>query len=284
MLMKHVPQIRKLCPVSTRTVMGCAWGVVLALLSSGVFPRMAMATEYRLGVGDLVKIVVYEHDDLTMEDRITDSGALSFPYLGEVTVGGLTKGEAENRITTLLSAGKFIKNPQVSVRILQYREPKVSVLGLVNRPGRYPVEPLKTVLDALADAGGLSPLAEDQVVVLRREGDKTTKYQINLHTTIDNGNLSDLLTIQNGDIISVAKAKQFYVYGAVQRSGVYRLERDMTVIQGLAVAGGLSPRGTDRGLIVRRLNTTSNTVVEIPVSFKDTMYADDVLVVKESLF
>ncbi len=256
----------------------------LALLSLNIFPSPAQADEYRLGVGDLVKIVVYEHDDLTTEDRITDSGTLSFPYLGEVTVGGLTKAEAAKRITTLLSAGKFIKDPQVSVRILQYREPKVSVLGQVNRPGRYPVEQYKTVLDALADAGGLSPLAEDQVVILRREGDKTTKYQINLRTTIDTGNLRDLLTIQDGDIINVARAEQFYVYGAVQHSGVYRLEHNMTMLQGLAVAGGLSPRGTDRGLIVRRFDIARNAVIEIPVNFQDTLYNNDVLVVKESLF
>lgn len=259
-------------------------GAVLALLSSGFFPSSALAAEYRLGVGDLVRIVVYEHEDLTTEDRITDSGAVSFPYLGEVKLGGLTKSEAENRITSLLNTGKFIKNPQVSVRILQYREPKVSVLGLVNRPGRYPVEPFKTVLDALADAGGLSPLAEDQAVVLRREGEHTTKYQINLHTAIDTGNLKGLLTIQDGDIISVPKAKQFYVYGAVQRAGVFRLERNMTVIQGLAVAGGLTLRGTDRGLSVRRLDAASKTVVETPVNLTDTLQTDDVLVVKESLF
>lgn len=273
--MKHVSQPHRL--------MVCIWSV-FALLSLGLVPSLAQAAEYRLGAGDLVRIIVYEHDDLTTEDRITDSGTLSFPYLGEVTVGGLTKGEAENRLTSLLSAGKFIKNPQVSVRILQYREPKVSVLGLVNRPGRYPVEPFKTVLDALADAGGLSPLAEDQVVVLRREGDKTTKYQINLHTAIDTGNLKGLLTIQDGDIISVAKARQFYVYGAVQRAGVFRLERNMTVIQGLAVAGGLSLRGTERGLSVRRLDAASKTVVETPVDLTDALQTDDVLVVKESLF
>lgn len=259
------------------------WAVCV-LLTQNIFLNLAQASEYRLGVGDLVKIVVYEHDDLTTEDRITDSGTLSFPYLGEVTVGGLTKAEAAKRITTLLSAGKFIKDPQVSVRILQYREPKVSVLGQVNRPGRYPVEQYKTVLDALADAGGLSPLAEEQVVVLRREGDKTTKYQINLRTTIDTGNLRDVLTIQDGDIINVARAEQFYVYGAVQHSGVYRLEHNMTTLQGLAVAGGLSPRGTDRGLIVRRFDIASNAVIEIPVTFQDTLYNNDVLVVKESLF
>lgn len=265
-------------------VMVYIWSMIaLALLSLSVLPNLAQAAEYRLGVGDLVKIMIYEHDDLTTEDRITNSGTLSFPFLGEITIGGLTKGEAESRITALLSDRKFIKNPQVSVRILQFREPKVSVLGQVNRPGRYPVEPFKTVLDALADAGGLNPLAEDRVVVLRREGEKTTQYQINLHETIDNGNLADLLTIQDGDIISVTKA-QFYVYGAVQHPGVFRLERNMTIIQGLAMAGGLSLRGTDRGLIVRRLDATHHAVVEIPVTFKDTLHANDVLVVKESLF
>lgn len=278
--MKNFPRSKVRFPITPRF----SWSHILAVVSFIIFQNVAWSAEYRLGVGDLVKIVVYEHDDLTTEDRITDSGTVSFPYLGEVTVGGLTKGEAENRFTTLLNGGKFIKNPQVSVRILQYREPKVSVLGQVNRPGRYPVEPYKTVLDALADAGGLSPLAEDQVVVLRRQGDRTAKYEINLHTTVVAGNLNDVLTIQDGDIISVAKARQFYVYGAVQHPGVYRLERNMSIIQGLAVAGGLTPRGTNRGLIIRRLDATGNAVIESAVNFADILNNDDVLVVKESLF
>ena len=278
--MKNLPRLKIELPITPRA----NWSCLLVLISSVIFQNIAWSAEYKLGVGDLVKIVVYEHDDLTTEDRITDSGTVSFPYLGEVTVGGLTKGESENRFTTLLNGGKFIKNPQVSVRILQYREPKVSVLGQVNRPGRYPVEPYKTVLDALADAGGISPLAEDQVVVLRRQGDRTAKYEINLHNTVVAGNLNDVLTIQDGDIISVAKARQFYVYGAVQHPGVYRLERNMSIIQGLAVAGGLTPRGTNRGLIVRRLDATSNVVIESAVNFADMLNNDDVLVVKESLF
>lgn len=282
--MNHFTRFRLSLFPGMRTTMLCNWWVVALLTLGGTYLGPAHAAEYRLGVGDLVKIVVYEHDDLTSEDRITDSGTVSFPYLGEVAVGGLTKAEAAKRVASLLSAGKYIKDPQVSVRILQYREPKVSVLGQVNRPGRYPVEPLKTVLDALADAGGLSPLAEDQVVVLRREGDKTSKYYIDLRMTIETGNLRGILTIQDGDIINVARAQQFYVYGAIQHPGVYRLERNMSILQGLAVAGGLTPRGTDRGLIVRRFDISSNAVIDVPVTFQDTLNANDVLVIKESLF
>jgi len=253
------------------------------LLSLSVV-NVSQAADYRFGVGDVVKIIVYDNEDLTTEDRITASGTISLPLLGEITMGGLTKSEAESSIAELLDSGQFIKNPQVNVRILQYREPRVSVLGQVNRPGRYPVEPFKTVLDALADAGGLSPLAEDQVVVLRRDGEKTTKFELDLRTIIVDGNLGDVLTIQSGDIISVPKADQFYVYGAVHNSGVFRLERGMTVLQALSVAGGLSLRGTDKGLVVMRFNTNNNATVELPISIMETLKANDVLVVKESLF
>lgn len=263
---------------------GYVLGVFCFLLSLAVTTNVAQAVDYRLGAGDVVKVGVYDHEDLSTEDRITDSGTISFPFLGEITVGGLTKGEAENRIADLLDKGKFIKSPQVNVRILQYREPKVSVLGQVNRPGRYPVEPFKTVLDALADAGGISPLAEEQVLVLRREGNQTVKFKLDLRSVIDDGNLGDVLTIKSGDIISVPKADQFYVYGAVQRPGVFRLEHNMTVIQALSVAGGLSVRGTDKGLVVRRFDIKNNNVIELPVSVVDTLKANDVLVVKESLF
>jgi len=270
--------------VSAKMLTSYVLSIFVVLFILGVVTNDAQAGDYQLGAGDVVKVFVYGNEDLTTEDRITESGNISFPFLGEITIGGLTKGETESRITGLLNSGGIINNPQVNVRILKFREPMVSVLGQVNRPGRYPVEPFKTLLDALADAGGLSPLAEDQVVVLRREGEKTVQFKLDLRATFDDGNLENILSIKSGDIISVPKADQFYVYGAVQRSGVFRLERDMTVIQALSVAGGLSARGTDRGLVVRRLDTTHNTVVELSVTVADMLKANDVLVIKESLF
>jgi len=276
-------QLEKIA-VSSQTMMHSVLSIPVFLLGLVVAMNLAQAADYHLGVGDVVKIVVYDNEDLTTEDRITGSGTISLPLLGEITIGGFTKSEVEKQIADLLSSGKFIKKPQVNVRILQYREPKVSVLGQVNQPGRYPVEPFKTVLDILAEAGGLNPQAKDQIIVLRREGEKIIKFVLDLRTTINDGNLGDALTIQSGDIISVPKADQFYVYGAVQQPGVFRLERNMTALQALAVAGGLSMRGTDNGLVVRRFDTASNAVIKLPISTMDTLQANDVLVVKESLF
>ena len=128
------------------------WMMATALvLSMGV----AAAAEVLLGPGDVVKLSVYGSPDLSLETRVSESGNITFPLLGQVAVGGLSVAAAEKKIGDMLEKGGYLKKAQVNMLVTTLASQQVSVLGYVNRPGRYAVEGRRKVLDLLAMAGGI---------------------------------------------------------------------------------------------------------------------------------
>src|SRR6266480_4883124 len=112
-----------------------------------------------LGDGDTVRITVFQNPDLTTEARISERGAINFPLIGEVVIGGLAPADAEARIAQQLARGKFVVRPQVNLSVLQVRSRQISVLGQVGRPGRYPLDDVSSKLTdvlALSVGGGLT--------------------------------------------------------------------------------------------------------------------------------
>jgi polysaccharide export outer membrane protein len=237
-----------------------------------------------LGEGDSIRITVFQNPDLTTETRISEQGTITFPLVGEVSLAGLTPAGAEARIAERLIKGKFVLKPQVSLNIIRVRSRQVSVLGQVARPGRYPLDDTSANLtDILALAGGVSPTGDDNVTVMITRSGKTAKLEINVPTMYRTGDLSRNLELENGDTIFVQRAPVFYIYGEVQRAGSYRLEQAMTVMQALSVGGGVTPRGTDRGLKIRR-RASDGKFQTIDARLTDPILPDDVLYVRESLF
>lgn len=240
--------------------------------------------EYVLGAGDIIKVSVFQNPDLGVETRISESGSITFPLVGAVPVGGLSIQAAEQLIARMLRDGGFVLQPQVNALVMQYRSSQVSVLGLVNRPGKYPLELASNrITDVLALVGGIVPGGADTVVVVGTREGKPYRVEIDLPAMMLGGNMSNNIAVQNGDIIYVHRAPQFYVYGEVQRPGVYRIERDMTVMQALAQGGGLTLRGTERGIRVHRRDK-GGKIERIEPAMDDAVKADDVIYVRESLF
>jgi len=236
-----------------------------------------------LGPGDVLKVSVYNNPDLTTETRINDAGSITFPLLGAVVIGGLEVTAAETKLAGLLESGGFLKKPQVNILITQIQNQQVSVLGQVNRPGRYPIEGRRSLLDLLAMAGGISPDGGDTVALIRKRGDKTTKDVIDVIAMVRTGALEQDFQLAANDIIYVERAPRFYIYGEVQRPGPFRLERSMTVLQALSTGGGLTARGTERGLTIKRRDANGKQVV-LDVKQDDLVQVDDVVYVKESIF
>jgi len=258
-----------------------------ALLCLGAATLSAAAlgqSRETLGEGDSIRITVFQNPDLTTETRISERGTITFPLVGEISLAGLTPAGAEARIAERLIKGKFVLKPQVSLNIVRVRSRQVSVLGQVARPGRYPLDDTSANLsDILALAGGVSPTGDDNVTVMVTRSGKTAKLEINVPTMYRTGDLSRNLELENGDTIFVQRAPVFYIYGEVQRAGSYRLEQAMTVMQALSVGGGVTPRGTDRGLKIRR-KASDGKFQTIDARLTDPILADDVLYVRESLF
>ncbi|MBQ0933713.1 polysaccharide export protein EpsE [Ideonella paludis] len=245
----------------------------------------AAQAEYRLGGGDVIRISVYQSQDLSLETRLSETGVISFPLVGALMLGGKTVGEAEQVIAAALKKGEFVKNPQVNVVLMQARGSQVSVLGQVNRPGRFALENGGTKLsDVLAQAGGVvANQASDEVVVVGTRDGQAFRKVIDLPEVLDGRRRYDDIVLQGGDVIYVERAPVVYIYGEVQRPGQLRLDRGMTLLQGLAAGGGLTQRGTDRGIRIHRRNEAGQ-VEEIQPRMTDTLRAGDVIFVRESLF
>jgi polysaccharide biosynthesis/export protein len=257
------------------------------LLASNVAWAQAVPTtagEYRLSAGDSVKITVFQSPDLSIETRISEAGVISFPLLGNITIGGLTPGQAEKKIADGLREGNFVKQPQVSIVVATVRGNQVSVLGQVLRPGRYPIETAELRLtDLLALAGGIAPTGADIVTVVGKRGGKAFRTEVDLPKVFGTDrNLNDVL-LQNEDVVWVDRAPTIFVYGEVQRPGSFRLERGLTVLQALATAGGVTQRGTEKGIRVHRKGTDGKTQVAQP-AMDDLLRDGDVVYVRESLF
>ena len=267
-----------------------------AALASAVLPAHAQATdpaasataavvnEYKIGSGDVVRISVYQNPDLTLETKITEAGIVTYPLLGTIRLGGLGVTAAEKLIGDGLRNGNFVKQPQVTIVVLQVRGNQASVLGQVNRPGRFPIEVADMRLtDLLANAGGTAVNGADRVVLTGTRGGAPYRVEVDLPTLFDPAGRDKDVLIQNGDTLWVDRQPLIFIYGEVQRPGAVRLERGMTVMQALATGGGLNLRGTERGLRVHRKGTDGKVQVVQP-AMDDALREGDVVFVKESLF
>lgn len=238
--------------------------------------------EYQIGPGDGIRIVVFQNPDLTVETRVTENGTISYPLVGSVRVGGLTIPAAERAIASALEAGKFIERPQVNIVLMQNRGNQVSVLGAVNRAGRFPLETFNTRLsEMIAIAGGIASGGADVVIVTGTRNGKPLRKEVDIAGMFLGNDLSQDIFVAGGDVIYVHRQPMFYVYGEVQRAGSYRLERAMSVRQALAQAGGPTARGTARGLRIYRREAAKVEILSPDLD--DMVRPDDVLFIQESL-
>jgi len=255
--------------------MACAW-----LLAS---PAWSADSDYLMGTGDVLRITVYGQPELTTEARVGESGGITFPLIGEVKMAGNTPAQGETEIAKRLNKGGFILDPFVTLNVVQYRGQQVTVLGQVNRPGKYALEKVSRVTEVLALAGGVAGDGADRVTLVRTRDDKTEYRDIDLIALFRPGGEDGNEVVQDGDIVNVARQPMFYIYGEVQRPGAFRLVQNMSVVQALSMGGGVTVRGTQRGIRILRRDA-SGAMQEMEAQLADMVEKDDVIYVKESLF
>ena len=253
-------------------------------------PASTPTSEYTLGAGDSIRVLVFQNPDLTVETRVSEAGTITFPLIGTVELGGMSIGASEKKIADALVNGGFVRRPQVNIVLLQIRGNQVTVLGQVNKPGRFPLETFNMrVSDLLAAAGGAVagsanvPGGGDTVVVTGLRDGKPFRKEIDIPLLYSPEKSADDIILLAGDSIYVPRAPVFYIYGEAQRPGVYRLDRGMTVMQALATGGGPTQRGTERKVKLHRKNAAGVTQ-ELSPAMTDQLLPDDVIYVRESLF
>ena len=244
-------------------------------------PAAAAPARYMIGPQDLLKITVFDEPDLTNSYRVDGDGFITFPYISRVAASGLTLGELQDRIRTLLSAG-FIRNPQVRVEIGEFKSQSVLVSGEVRQPGKITMTGSMTLLEALAAAGSATSSASSELTVAhpKRGTEDSDVVRINWKD-LQLGRGTDV-GLQDGDIINVPKAQMFFITGQVRNGGPFVLEPGTTIQQAIAMAGGLSERGSDRGITVTRLVNGKNT--DVKVTLEDTVQPNDTITIRNRFF
>ena len=262
--------------------------MLVALLMLTLAPGLSQAQEarkdYVLGSGDVIRINVYQNQDLTLETRINESGRISYPLLGQLKLGGLSVTEAERTISDGLFQGNFLRQPQVSILMMQMRGNQASVLGVVNRPGRYPIEVTgMRMSELLAAAGGVAAGGSDTVSLSGQREGRPYRVSVDVGALFGGQGAQQDPVVLNGDTLYVDRQPMVYIFGEVQRPGAMRLERGMTLMQALAAGGGLTQRGTERGIKVHR-RSADGSVNPVESTMSSALQDDNVIRVAKSLF
>jgi len=240
--------------------------------------------QYQIGPQDLLKITVLDEPDLTQSYRVDTDGYIAFPYIGRVLAAGFTMNDVQDKIRSGLAAG-YIRNPQVRVEIESYKSQSVMVSGEVRSPGKIAVSGAMTVLEALAAAGSPTSAASAELTIAhaRKPGSE------NLDADVTRVNWKDLqlgkgtdVALQDGDILNIPKAQTFYITGQVRNPGSFVLDPGMTVQQAIALAGGLTERGSDRRIQASRL--VNGKLTDVGLKMEDRVMANDVVTIGQRLF
>ena len=238
--------------------------------------------EYRIGPLDMVQVVVWEHPELTSPmgqyqpagQKVTTEGTLFYPYAGELKVAGLTAQELRKEITKRLS-DKILNDPQVDVRVTGYHSRKAFVTGSVNRPGyvKFDENPM-TLPDVIADVGGFNESADPAFVQIRR-GEKI--YTIDYVRAFKENVAIDHILVKPGDQVFVPlkadteRDRKVYVLGEVNRSGIVRMDHNLSLAEALAASGGINAMNASSKDIYVIRNTSEKQIDIYQLDAKNAM-------------
>jgi polysaccharide export outer membrane protein len=263
--------------------------IELALLTCLAAP-LAAQTDYQIGAQDVLTITVFGETDLSGKYTVEQDGTFTFPLIGRVTAGNVTLRTLEQDLKKKLADG-YLRNPQVTVGIETYRSQRILVLGEVRSPAEYQLTGDMTLLAALARAGGPNPTASHEVIIVRSPrhpaaaaGGAAAEAEIirvDL-TELQAGNMALNLPLIDGDTITIPKAQSAFVTGEVKAPGAFAVERGMTVLQLLSLAGGVTERGADGR--IRIMRTVNGKKIEIKGKLSDAVLPGDTIVVPPKFF
>lgn len=269
-----------------RTIVACLLSLASLAAASAPAPEPANRPLLQLGAGDQVKMEVFGRPEMDMTTYVADDGSIRVPLAGSVQIGGLSPAAAGQRVESALKEGQYLLDPHVTFTVIQSRSQRVSVLGEVKSPGRYPMESNTTVLDLLAQAGGATDKGSDTIYILRPDSSgNLQRFAVNLKGAVDSKDATPavLQTLRGGDSIFVPVAEQFYIAGEVHAPAMYRLESGMTLLQAIARAGGITERGSASRVQIKRRSPKGGYLV-ISGKPDEKIQPEDVITVKERIF
>jgi polysaccharide export outer membrane protein len=242
--------------------------------------------EYIIGEGDLLKISVYDNPDLATDSRVSGDGKITLPLIGEVTVTGMTAATAQKLIADKLLDG-YIRKPQVTVFITEYKSKKVTTLGEFTKPGLIELRGNSTLMEVISNAGGITVNASENLVIKRKvlkPGGlaEDLSIDVDLNRLLEKGDISTNIMVKDGDSIYIPRAAFIYVTGEVKTPGAYKVTKGLTVLRSITLAGGFTQKAAKNSTsIVRKSDSGERSLA---ARMEDLVRPDDIIVVPESFF
>ncbi len=279
-----------------RRAWSLGWLIVAGILACArMSAQDAASSDYRIGARDIVEVHCLELPELNLDRRVSDSGTIDLPYIGEIQVAGSTATEIRDRIATALT--KYVNQPNVMFAVKEFNNKPVSVFGAVLRPGSLSMSGRWTLMQAITAAGGLNDKAGRKILVLRRaDNGLSDTLEIDTEDLFTNATELWNIPILPSDVINIPPRQTFTIFcigevkgssGAIQFETVDRV----TLLSLIAKAGGLSDRASKKIRIKRRGPDGKDT--EQVVDFgkvlagqaeDPVLQPNDVVVVKQSFF
>ena len=271
-------------------------------LSAAAAQSAGTSKDYRIGPDDLLQITIYNIPEqearVTPRNtsvRVSQDGMIVLPLLGQMEVRGKTTADLESDLNKRYA--KFIRNPQIGVLVAEIRQ-RVSVMGAVQKPGVFDLTGPRSVVDALALAGGVTEKAGNQVHVYRQDSKGGRQSIVMDLTTLASGagiagDDKMNFSLEAGDVVNVPQSGMFFVDGAVKNPGSYALGRNYTLTQAVAMAGGADPELADYTEVTINRRQAGENAQIIPVNLSEVsagraadpqVQADDVILVPMSSF
>jgi polysaccharide export outer membrane protein len=256
-------------------------------------PGSQAVTDYVVGPQDILTITSYDQADLSGKFSLEADGTFTYPLIGRVRAGGLTLRALEARLKQQLVDEGYFRNPQITVAVETYKSQKVFIVGEIRTPGTYPLSGSMNLVEVLARAGSTLPSASGEAIIVHAgdtaagptlpatEDDKNI-VRVNLRD-LEQGVVSQNAMLRDGDTVFVPRAESVYLFGQVKNPGAYALQgKNTTVLQALALAGGVTDRGTTGR--IRIMRTENGKEREIRVKLTDIVQSGDTIVVPERFF
>ena len=270
--------------------------LLFTLLLTPLVPvsTQAQAPAYVIGEQDVLQVTVFNQPELTGRFPVGADGSITFPFIGSVKASGLTLRGLEAELTGKLSKS-LLRNPQVTVAMEAFRSQQFFVIGEVRQPGSFFLSGEETLLQAIARAGYTTADAGSEVLIVRPRDPSAAKsgptrpdqagtsevIRVSLER-VASGMLEENVKIQDGDTIFVNRAENVYILGQVRNPGAYRLTKNLTVVQLVSMAGGLTERGEGKRIKVTRM--VNGKRQELKIGLDDLVRANDTITVPEKWF
>lgn len=269
--------------------------VVLCSLSAQTSPARAQSggNAYRIGARDLLEIRVFEVDELNVDRRVSENGAVNLPLVGDVPVTGLNEAEAAQKIKEVLES-KILQRASVTVQVREFRSRPISLIGAVRNPGSLSFSGRWTLLEALTAAGGLTDNHGDVIHVLRRsDNGLSDQVTIDVDELLVRADPRVNIPLFAGDLINIPGVVEFTVYclGEVKEPGAvtFKSSDRITLLAVIARAGGLTDRAASKIVVKRAGQGQMEQIVDYKriLAGKEPdveLQKGDIIVVKESFF